>query len=152
MKGAVMVRKRGGGGGREGRQSDRVTGSGRVAWNGGRESVRGAGDFAIVGMPVGTSPCVSCQVICGPDALATLWAQLDVPAEGQQDGQGHLHARRAEQRPIFLINGHNAAIPAVVGYRLPLMLHGPLQRQASRLQLDCSCVSWGINTGVMANV
>ena len=42
------------------------------------------------------------QVIRGPNALAALVAQLDVPTGGQQDGQGRLHAHRAE-RPVFAI-------------------------------------------------
>ena len=32
------------------------------------------------------------QVPCSLNALAALVAQLDVPAGGQQDGQGRLHA------------------------------------------------------------
>ena len=39
---------------------------------------------------------MSHQVVCGPDTIAALVAQLDVPAWGQQDGQGRLHAHRAE--------------------------------------------------------
>ena len=61
---------------------------------------------------------VSHQVICGPDARAALVAQLDVPAGGQQDGQGRLHAHRAERRPVILISRGDdapAAAAATVG-------------------------------------
>ena len=55
------------------------------------------------------------QVIRSPDALAALVAQLDVPARGQQDGQGRLHAHRAELRPVLLIRGDKAAPSASDG-------------------------------------
>ena len=52
---------------------------------------------------------IAYQVIGSLDALATLVTQLDVPAGGQQDGQGRLHAHRAEQRPVLLISSGDKA-------------------------------------------